>query len=65
MKVLYPDSDQPSRKYKFELGDFVSISLTKKSRTPYTILSSFMLGNAAKDDLENLTYGGMVLNEDY
>ncbi|MNN77932.1 hypothetical protein D3C81_1944390 [compost metagenome] len=74
MKVLYPDqtlsaaipnSDHSSRQYKFELGDFVSISLIKRSRTPHTILSSFLLGNLDMEDQAKLTYGGMVLNEDY
>ncbi|MNW35663.1 hypothetical protein D3C74_126630 [compost metagenome] len=74
LKVLYPDgsiagtgldSDHPSRKYKFETGDFVSISLNKRSRTPLTILSLFLFGNLDSDDHEELTYGGMVLNEDY
>ncbi|MNO55033.1 hypothetical protein D3C76_455170 [compost metagenome] len=74
LKVLYPDhlftgsnpaSDPSSRRYKFEFGDFVNIALIKRSKTPYAILSSFLLGDVAKDSQEKLSYGGMVLNEDY
>ncbi|GGF94365.1 hypothetical protein [Paenibacillus aceti] len=71
---LFPDSVPESdgvqqsadRLYKLETGDFFSVSLTRRSVTPYEILSGFLYaGSALGRSQQVLLYGGMVLNEDH
>lgn len=73
LRVLYPEplytaEGSPEaifRKYKFETGDYIIISLKQHSKSSYDILSSLMYGSMDGRDPKGLTYGGMVLNEDY
>ena len=66
---LFPDSgamDETDRLYKLETGDFFSVALTKRSKSPYQVLVGFLLtSSAAGKGAQTLYYGGMVLNEDY
>ncbi|RRJ65918.1 hypothetical protein EHV15_25585 [Paenibacillus oralis] len=53
-------------KYKLQAGDFFSVTAKDRSRSPYDVLSEFLYGTKAAAVYKNvLTYGGMVLNEDY
>ncbi|MDQ0087769.1 hypothetical protein J2T12_001175 [Paenibacillus anaericanus] len=75
MKVLFPDStfadgnmgngDIAERKYKMEIGDYFTVMLVKRSVTTYEVLGSFLHGQVSGKGTDSLTYGGMVLNEDY
>lgn len=72
LQILYPIStgsptvENSKRKYKFEIGDYVIVTLTGKSRTLYQTLSEWIYGGGEKSRRGNtLSYGGMVLNEDY
>lgn len=71
LTILYPISnglpvvETSKRKYKLEIGDFISITLVKKTRTPYHIISEWIYGTGTQDRGGTISYGGMVLNEDY
>lgn len=72
LKILYPSSkglpivETSTRKYTFEIGDFISITLIKKTRTPYQMISEWIYGAGSQNrGTTAITYGGMVLNEDY
>lgn len=69
LQVLFPDASPPAANgketYKLQAGDFFTVTATDRSRGPYEILSEFLYGGAGKERRTMLTYGGMVLNEDY
>lgn len=59
------DVESTSHKYKMEQGDYFTVTIVKRSVTSYEVLSSFLLGIVSGKGSDSLTYGGMVLNEDY
>lgn len=70
LKILFPDStdpiDDPSRVYKLEVGDFITITVKNMNRTNATILKEALF-NIQNSETVSIyyTYGGMVHNEDY
>ncbi|MEK5476427.1 hypothetical protein NYE70_05690 [Paenibacillus sp. FSL R5-0407] len=70
LKMLFPSALPAGgpvlRKYRLEAGDYLSVTLTKVSRSPLEVLSGFIYGTAPEGgQTKHLSYGGMVLNEDY
>ncbi|RCX23537.1 hypothetical protein DFP94_1011136 [Fontibacillus phaseoli] len=70
LEEMYPSSlpvgDSTLRKYKLEAGDFVNVTLVKRSHTAFDALSGFISGFLpGNGHTQALVYGGMVLNEDY
>lgn len=71
MQVLYPDDSGGNASldrnlYMMELGDFWVVTLIPRSRSTYEILSGYLVGLTGKEGSSGkLTYGGMILNEDY
>ncbi len=51
--------------YVLQEGDFFAVTVVDLSRSPLDILSEFLYNGAGKEKPSLLTYGGMVLNEDY
>lgn len=69
LSVLFP-GDPASRpkdrgQYKLRAGDYFLVTLTDHSRRPMDIFSDFLYGGPAPQVPGTMTYGGMVLNEDY
>ncbi len=69
-QVMFPSSlagnDPDLRRYKLEVGDYLNVTLIKVSRSPFDILSGFVFGLVpGSDRTQRMSYGGMVLNEDY
>ncbi|WMT42923.1 hypothetical protein RE628_11915 [Paenibacillus sp. D2_2] len=67
---LFPENngsvDDLDRLYKMETGDFFSVALTRRSVSPYQVLTGFLkVPSAAGRDSQTMHYGGIVLNEDY
>lgn len=53
-------------KYTLQAGDFFSVTVKARSRSPYDVLSEFLYGTRTAAGYKDvLSYGGMVLNEDY
>ncbi|MCT2194597.1 hypothetical protein M3G15_05495 [Paenibacillus sp. p3-SID1389] len=66
LKVLFPSgTGQEGVPYKLEEGDFFTVTAYDRSRSPLDILSEFLYNSEGKKGPSLLTYGGMVLNEDY
>ncbi|GGH22699.1 hypothetical protein [Paenibacillus segetis] len=75
LKGLFPDShpndgsvgatETTTRKYKMEMGDYFTVTIVKRSVTSYEVLNRFLHGLVSSKGTDSLTYGGMVLNEDY
>lgn len=70
MNVLFPDSptssDEDDRKYLLHEGDFFTVTVKDRSRSPFKLLSEWIYGDVAgPEGKSHFTYGGMVLNEDY
>ncbi|MFD1175680.1 hypothetical protein ACFQ3W_05100 [Paenibacillus puldeungensis] len=69
MNVLFPDSpttaDEDERKYLLHEGDFFTVTVLDRSRSPLKMLSGWLYGDVARAGGSLFTYGGMVLNEDY
>lgn len=75
LKELFPDPppnggnvetvESTSRKYTMEMGDYFTVTIVKRSVTTYEVLNRFLYGLVSGKGTESLTYGGMVLNEDY
>lgn len=66
LKVLFPtETGQRGVPYQLEEGDFFAVTASDHSRGPLDILSEFLYLSAGKQEASMLTYGGMVLNEDY
>lgn len=55
------------RKYYLQARDFISITITDRSRSMYDVLTEFIFPSGQKGRVQGevMTYGGMVLNEDY
>lgn len=70
LQVLFPETpsaiDPNQRKYKLEAGDYMTVSLELRTASTLAVLSEYMSGLFAGNAGDRrLTYGGMVLNEDY
>lgn len=69
LDVLFPDStapiDDPSRIYRMEVGDFITITVKNMNRTNATVLKDFLFNINSHETVIYYTYGGMVHNEDY
>ncbi|WP_178019376.1 hypothetical protein [uncultured Paenibacillus sp.] len=66
LQAMFPTGPgQEGESYKLQEGDFFAVSVLDRSRSPYDILSEFLYHGAGKANPSQLTYGGMVLNEDY
>lgn len=72
MEVLYPDPDVANGNaslernlYAMELGDFWVVTLIPRSQSTYEIISGYLAGLTGEESGRRLTYGGMILNEDY
>ncbi|MEN1990246.1 hypothetical protein [Paenibacillus hubeiensis] len=69
MKVMFPDSTEPdqseTRRYHLEVGDFFTVTIKNKNRTPATHLQDMLLAGSTGDNTKIFVpYGGMVINED-
>ena len=54
------------RMYKLTAGDFFKVHVENKTKTKATMLFNFLTGSLGGNDVSiSITYGGMVLNEDY
>ncbi|WP_410768612.1 hypothetical protein [Fontibacillus sp. BL9] len=70
LQVMYPATlpagNSALRKYKLEAGDYVNVTLEKRSQTAFDALTGFISGLfPGSGHSQRLVYGGMVLNEDY
>lgn len=71
LEVLYPSASggnagSDRNLYFMETGDFWVVTLTPRSRSTYDIVSEFLVGLTGGGSSQGrLTYGGMILNEDY
>ncbi|WP_209847265.1 hypothetical protein [Paenibacillus sediminis] len=70
MNVLFPDNNEPKdsddRKYKFNVGDFFTVTVKNTNRTISSVLRDFLTGSNRGDGTTiAVPYGGMILNEDY
>ncbi|WP_055107989.1 hypothetical protein [Paenibacillus ihumii] len=69
MTLLFPEQaafgtdDEP--KYRMEVGDYFTVTITRLGRTPIMVFDHFLYGAAEQRGSHVLHYGGMVLNEDY
>jgi len=67
--VLYGQTSKPSdkRMYKLQQDDYFSVSVENANKTNSSILFDFLTNNTGdeKGSSINVSYGGMVLNEDY
>lgn len=66
LKVLFPSgTGQEGEPYKLQEGDFFAVTALDHARSPLDIFSEFLYNGAGHEKSSLLTYGGMVLNEDY
>lgn len=70
LQVLFPSSlpkgEAVIGRYDLAAGDYWSVTLNKVSRSPFEVLSGFVYGMVSTSgQIRQLSYGGMVLNEDY
>ncbi|NGZ74501.1 hypothetical protein [Saccharibacillus alkalitolerans] len=70
LPVLFPDngrsSDDPSRRYTMQVGDYIGIRLKNVNRTAAVQLWDFLMNDNTEENAAILmNYEGMVLNEDY
>lgn len=70
MKTLFPNSTESlnseNRRYLMEVGDFFTVTIKNKNRTPATDMKDMLLANNTGDNTKIfVTYGGMLINEDY
>lgn len=70
LAVLFPDNgrraDDPARRYKMQVGDYVGIKLKNINRTAAVQLWDFLMNDNTGDSATIvMNYEGMVLNEDY
>jgi hypothetical protein len=66
LEAMFPTgAGQEGEAYKLQEGDFIAVTALDHNRSPYDILSEFLYPGADKANSSLLTYGGMVLNEDY
>ena len=70
MKVLFPDNslpkDDPSRIYRLKVMDYFSVTVKNTNTTKATLVREMLNGFVSGDTTRIfITYGGMVLNEDY
>lgn len=67
--VLYRDTSKPTdeRMYKMQQDDFFSVSVENQNKTNASMIFDFLTNNAgdAKGNSIDVSYGGMILNEDY
>ncbi|WP_339282954.1 hypothetical protein [Paenibacillus sp. FSL R5-0486] len=66
---LFPSSgvipvDDPGRRYTLTTGDFFTVTLQNTNRTPSMLIREWLSGTVQASAVF-VTYGGMVLNEDY
>lgn len=69
MTVLFPESTEPdqseTRRYHLEVGDFFSVTIKNKNRTPAMHMQDMLLAGSLGDNTKIfVSYGGMVINED-
>lgn len=66
LQVMFPaGTGQKGAPYELQEGDFFAVTALDRSRSPYDILAEFLYPGAGETYPSLLTYGGMVLNEDY
>ncbi|MDU4698181.1 MULTISPECIES: hypothetical protein [Paenibacillus] len=66
LQVMFPaENGQKGGAYELQEGDFFAVTALDRSRSPYEILTEFLYPGAGGTHPTLLTYGGMVLNEDY
>ncbi|MGG6311060.1 hypothetical protein [Paenibacillus macerans] len=69
LRVLFPPEGSAAVEgegvYTLQEGDFFAVAAADRSRSAWDVLSEFLYGGAGKEVPDRLTYGGMVLNEDY
>lgn len=66
LQVMFPArTGQKEDTYVLQEGDFFAVTVVDRSRSPFDILSEFLYNGAGRENPSLLTYGGMVLNEDY
>ncbi len=66
---LFPSSgvipaEDPGRRYTLTTGDYFTVTLQNTNRTPSMLIREWLSGTT-QDSAVFVTYGGMVLNEDY
>lgn len=60
------DSGKGEELYLMQAGDFWVVTLSPRARSSYDILSGYLTGITGRESgSRGLTYGGMILNEDY
>lgn len=69
MKVLFPNTTESlqsqNRRYLLEVGDFFTVTIKNKNRTPATHMKDMFLASNTGDNTKIFVpYGGMVINED-
>ncbi|ANS75346.1 hypothetical protein AWM70_12615 [Paenibacillus yonginensis] len=69
-KMMFPDNnrglDDVSRRYVMVEGDFFTVKVKNINRTMATVLQDFFLnGNTGDNTRVFMSYGGMIINEDY
>lgn len=66
LRVMFPTgTGQQGEPYMLQEGDFFAVTAFDRSRSPFDILSEFLYNGAGQTNPSQLSYGGMVLNEDY
>ncbi|MEF2967262.1 hypothetical protein V3851_15600 [Paenibacillus sp. M1] len=70
LPVIFPSSSAASdpglRRYKLEAGDYLKVTLERRSRSSFDVFSDVLYGLTPGSGItQHLSYGGMVLNEDY
>ncbi|WP_334071245.1 hypothetical protein [Paenibacillus sp. A14] len=70
LEVLFPanasGTEAEERLYKLAAGDFVQVTLKPKTRPTSHALADLVYGPGNRSEAgKRITYGGMVLNEDY
>lgn len=69
LPLLFPEQavtgGEEELTYKMQAGDYFTVTITNLSRTPLMIFNEFLYGTTRAGSSEVLSYGGMVLNEDY
>lgn len=58
--------ESPNRVYKLAAGDFFNLTVKNTNRTTATLINDILFGSInSPNEKIVITYGGMVLNEDY
>lgn len=70
LEVLYPakpdGTAEEERLYKLAAGDYVQVTIKPKTRSAYETFAELVYGlGSASLEGKRISYGGMVLNEDY